>query len=182
LIFSHADSDEVEVMLAHESLGWGRSLQAGDEVTLQGARPVPAVVRKLRPWRERTQVLLAIDSADQSAVTVGERVTVRMPAPPAGLGHDDVPVSPRDPSLSATDRVEWLVSCLYCPCGMHDNCAGHILTLAACNGGPKGSCGTAVRIRKEVAEMIDRGLSDGEIVAELAKTHGPNLLRPHMLP
>jgi hypothetical protein len=65
---------------------------------------------------------------------------------------------------------------------MHDNCAGHILTLAACNGGPKGSCGTAVRIRKEVAEMIDRGLSDGEIVAELGKSHGPNVLRPHMLP
>ena len=39
-----------------------------------------------------------------------------------------------------------------------------------------------VRIRKDVAEMIDRGLSNGEIVAELGKTHGPNLLRPHMLP
>jgi hypothetical protein len=172
----------VEVMLAHESLRWGRSLRAGDQVTLQSARPIPAVVRKLRPWRERTQVLLAIDGEDQSAVTVGERVTVRMPAPPAGLGHDVVPASPRDQTLSAADRVEWLVSCLYCPCRMHDNCAGHILTLAACNGGPKGSCGTAVRIRKEVAEMIDRGLSDGEIVAELGKSHGPNVLRPHMLP
>jgi hypothetical protein len=182
LIISHVDSDEAEVMLAHESLRWGRSLQAGDEVTLLGARPVAAVVRKLRPWRERTQVLLSIDGANQSALSVGERVMLRMPAPPAGLENDRVPPVPRDPSLSTSDRVEWLVSCVYCPCGMHDNCAGHILTLAACNGGPKGSCGTAVRIRKEVADMIDRGLCDAEIVAELRKTHGPNVLRPHMLP
>ena len=64
-------------MLDHEAMGWARSLRLGDKVTLQAAKPIPAVVRQLRPWRERTQILLAVDSPDASALAVGgKRVAI----------------------------------------------------------------------------------------------------------
>jgi hypothetical protein len=91
---------------------------------------------------------------------------------PAGLGQ----------SRSKSERVEWLVSSVYCPCMMHDGCAGHFFTLAACNSGPSDPCGTAKRIRAEVAERIDKGQTDRQIVEALLKGHGPKLQRPHMSP
>ena len=65
---------------------------------------------------------------------------------------------------------------------MHDGCAGHFFTLAACDSGEKTPCGQAKRTRQEVAEMIDKGHTDRQIIDELLKNRGPNLLRPHMMP
>jgi hypothetical protein len=80
------------------------------------------------------------------------------------------------------ERVEWLMASVYCTCGMHDGCAGHLYTLATCNAGPTNPYGLAKRTREDLAEMIDNGRTDKDILKELLKQRGPNLLRPHLLP
>jgi len=37
-------------------------------------------------------------------------------------------------------------------------------------------------MRKELAEKIDKGLTDKQILEQLLKDSGPELLRPHLLP
>jgi hypothetical protein len=180
LVFTHPERREVEVMLDHEAMRWGRSLQAGDKVTLQAPKPVEAVVRQLRPWRERTQVLLAVGGADAPALMEGQRVPLRLAAPPA---VDDEKVPPGlGKSQSKPERVEWLMSCVYCTCGMHDGCAGHSYTLAACDSAGTTPCGLAKRTRADIADLIDKGHTDQQIFEELLKGRGPKLLRPHMSP
>jgi hypothetical protein len=113
-------------------------------------------------------------------LTVGQRVPLRLATPPAA---DDNQLPPGlGKSQSKPERVEWLVSGVYCTCGMHDGCAGHFYTLAACNSNGTTPCGLAKRTREEVAEMIDKGRTDREIFEELLKKRGPQLLRPHMVP
>jgi hypothetical protein len=177
VVFSHPDRDEVEVMLDHEALRWGRSLSPGDKVTLQAARPIPAVVRQLRPWRERTQLLLGVDGKDLSGLAVGQRVPLRRTAPAAEEDEAQLPTGPGRGRTRA-ERIEWLAASVYCPCKMHDECAGHFRTLTGCNSG----CGMAKRIRAGLAAMIDKGLTDREIFEALLKEHGPKVLCPHMLP
>ena len=187
LVFKHNERHEIELMLDHEAMHWGRSLRVGDKVTLQANKVLPAVVRQLRPWRERTQVLLRMEGQDEPSLAQGQRVSLRArrgspdPAVPPAADDDRLPVG-TDPSRGKQDRIEWLVSSVYCPCMMHDACAGHFFTLAACNAGPNHSCGMATSIRARIAEMIDKGQTDRQIVEELFKQHGPKLLRPHMSP
>jgi hypothetical protein len=168
-------------MLDHEAMRWARSLQVGDKVTLQAARPISAVVRQLRPWRERTQVRVGVDGWDPSALTVGRRLPLRLPAPPPAADDDPLPTG-LGQSRSKPERLEWLVASVYCHCMMHDGCAGHFFTFAACNSGPSNPCSMAKRIREEVAEPIDQGQTDRQIFDELLKARGPKLLRPHMSP
>jgi hypothetical protein len=180
LIFSHPERREVEVMLDHEAMRWSRSLQAGDKVTLQAATPTAAEVRQLQPWRERTQVLLRTDSPDPSALATGQRMSLRLATPP---GADDETLPPGlGKSQRKPERVEWLMSGVYCTCGMHDECAGHFYTLAACMSDGQTPCATAKRTRAEIAELIDKGRTDAQIFEELFKERGANVLRPHMLP
>jgi hypothetical protein len=179
LMFSHSGSHEVDVVLDHEAMHWGRSLQPGDKVTVQADSAIPAVVRQLRPWRERTQILLAIDRS-MPAITVGQRVKLRLAAPP--IAQENRLPTGLNESVSQTERVEWLMSSVYCDCTMNDVCAGHVFTLAACDAGPGHTCGLAKSTRQELAKMIDQGQSDGEIFEKLLKERGPKSLRPHMLP
>ena len=181
LIFSHPERQEVEVMLDHEAIVWGRSLESGDEVALQTGNRIPATVRKLRPWRERTQVLLGSNASDLSALNVGRRVMLRLARAPAITDDDSFPAGLGVPRGKA-ERLEWLVSSMYCTCGMHDGCAGQPFTLAACDSFGKTPCGLAKRTREEVAELIEGGVSDRQIVGELLRKRGQNLLRPHMSP
>jgi hypothetical protein len=37
-------------------------------------------------------------------------------------------------------------------------------------------------IRKLLGEKIDRGLTDRQIIEELLKEQGPDILRPHLMP
>jgi hypothetical protein len=180
LVFVHAERRELEVMLDHQGMQWGRSLQAGDMVTVQAVNSVPAIVRKLRPWRERTQILLAVEESELPASTVGQRVSLRMTAPP--LSAEDNWPTPLDKSTVKAERVEWLMASIYCTCGMHDRCAGHTYTLAACDAGPGHTCGLARATRQRLAEKIDQGQTDRQIFEELRKERGPNLVRPHMSP
>jgi hypothetical protein len=181
VLFSHPDRAEVELMLDHEAIRAGRSLKAGDKVTLRAARAIPGEVRLLRPWRERTQLLLAVKAEDLSSVKVGQRASVWGATLP-GKADDPSPAGLGVPSRGKRERVEWLAASVYCPCKMHDQCAGHFFTLAACNAGPDHPCGTAKRLRGQMAELIDEGRTDQQILEALLKEHGPKLLRPHMLP
>jgi cytochrome c-type biogenesis protein CcmH/NrfF len=108
-------------------------------------------------------------------------VTLWIATPPAA-DFNQLPAGLEMPSRNKRERVEWLMASVYCPCGMHDECAGHFLTLAACNSGTDNPCGMARRLRKEFAERIDKGLTDQQIIENLVKSHGPKLLCPHMLP
>lgn len=181
LIFSHPERREFELLLDHEAIHWGRSLKEGDKVALQAANSPAAEVRQLRPWRERTQILLRIDGSEPLALPVGQRVSLRLAAAPSAIDYGKLPTS-LGKSNSKTERVEWLAASVYCPCMMHDECAGHFFTLAACNSGDKTPCGTAKSIRADVAEMIDKGHTDRQIFEELVKQRGTNLVRPHMSP
>src|SRR5262249_9599068 len=62
----HPLSGEMEVLLDHEAMRWARSLKPGDEVRLRSEPPVPAVVKRVTPWRERTQVRLVVHGHDQA--------------------------------------------------------------------------------------------------------------------
>jgi hypothetical protein len=181
VVFEHADHYEIELLLDHEVLRWARSLQIGDTVALNAAKPIAAEVRQVRPWRERTQVLLVVASPDTSTLAAGQRVLLRMAARPAESDDDESPAG-LGQSRNKTERAEWLLSSVYCSCGMHDACAGHFFTLAACDAAGKTPCGLAKRTREEVRELIDRGQSDRQIFDELLKSRGKKLLRPHMSP
>lgn len=176
LIASSPQRREIEVMVDHEAAAWARSLEAGDRVTIEADGSAPAVVRRLRPWRERTQLVLEADLAAMP----GERLKLRLASPPKP-GDDDLPAE-IGKSHEPAERLEWLMSSVYCTCGMHDGCAGHFYTLAACNAGDEKPCGLAKQTRQELAKMIDKGLSDQQILEDLLSQRGPNLLRPHMLP
>ena len=127
-----------------------------------------------------TQVLLGVEGSDPSALTVGQRVPLRSATPP---GADDEKVPPGlGKSESKPERVEWLMSGIYCTCGMTDGCAGHFYTLAACNSHGTTPCGMAKRTRAEIAEMIDKGQTERQIFEQLLKERGPKILGPHMSP
>ena len=64
----------MEYMLDHEAMRWGRSLTVGDAVTIQATPPIKAVVKHVRPWRERTQLRLVMKGNDQADLKLGQRV------------------------------------------------------------------------------------------------------------
>src|SRR5439155_25502114 len=91
--FLHQFSGEMELMLDHETMRWARSLKTGDKMTLPGNPPIPGVVKHVRPWRERTQLHLVVNSFDVTDLTLGQRVLLRMTTPPAEV---DTAQSPPD--------------------------------------------------------------------------------------
>jgi phosphonate transport system substrate-binding protein len=178
VIFLHL-SGEMEFMLDHEAIRWGRSLKPGDKVKLQTTPPVPAVVKLVRPWRERTQLRLVVAGADVAELTLGQRCSLLMDVPPPEVDTALLPPD-LDRPRSRDERVEWFLSSIYCTCAVKgDVCTGHFYTLASCN--PNG-CAAPNAMRKELAAHIDQGLNDKEIFEALIKVHGPELLRPHLLP
>jgi hypothetical protein len=179
VMFLHL-SGEMELMLDHEAMRWGRSLKLGDKVTIPtDGKPIPAVVKDVRAWRERTQLRLVAHGADQTDLTPGQRIRLKMPAPPAEV--DDSPLPPDlDRPRAKAERVEWFLASIYCPCKVRgDGCTGDFYTLASCN---PNACGMPNHVRKLVAEMIDKGMSDKQIYDELRKEFGAGLTRPHLLP
>src|SRR5438094_1259787 len=116
VLFLHRFSGEMDFILDHEAMRWGRSLKPGDAVRLQIAPPIPAVVKQLKPWRERTEVRLVVAAADMGDLTPGQRLALHM-SPPAG----DVDRAQLPPDLdrprSKPERIEWFLASMYCPCG-----------------------------------------------------------------
>ena len=177
--FLHRFSGEMELMLDHEAMRWGRSLNLGDKVTLVAEPPMPAIVKEVRPWRERTQLRLVVNSFDQTELTLGQRIRMKMETP--SLEVDTAKLPPDlDRPRTKEERVEWFLASIYCSCGVAgDVCTGHFYTLASCN--PNG-CGMPRHMRQLVGEQIDKGLTDKQIFEVLLKEHGPDLLRQHLEP
>jgi hypothetical protein len=170
----------MEVMLDHEAMRWGRSLQVGDKVTLAADPPVQAVVRQIRPWRERTEVRLVVNGADQTDFTVGQRIALKMTPPAAEVDEATLPPDVDRPRATKEERVEWFLASVYCDCGVKgDVCTGHFYTLASCN---PNSCGMPKHQREVIAKKIDEGLTDRQIMEQLFKEGGADLLRPHLDP
>jgi hypothetical protein len=177
--FLHQFSGELDYMLDHEAMRWGRSLKAGDKVFLQGSPAIPAVVKHVRPWRERTEVRLVTSGADQSDLSVGQRVKLKMTAPSQAV--EDSPLPPDlDQPRTKEERVEWFLASIYCTCKIgEDTCTGMFYTLASCN--PNG-CGMPNHMRQVFKEKIDKGLTDKQIFEEQLKADGTKLIRPHLEP
>jgi hypothetical protein len=176
--FLHIFSGEMDYMLDHEAMRWGRSLKPGDKVTLRTEPPIAAVVRHVQPWRERTQLRLVVNGIDQADLTLGQRVRLGMSAPPEEVDTSVLPPDVDRPR-SKEERVEWFLATIYCTCKVNgDICTGMFYTLASCN--PNG-CGMPNYTRKLLAEKIDKGMKDREILEEMLKESGPELLRPHLL-
>jgi hypothetical protein len=177
--FLHQFSGEMDFILDHETMRWARSLKPGDKVSLQASPAIPAVVKLVQPWRERTQLRLVTACADQSDLSLGQRVHLKMPAPSEEV---DAAVLPPDLDRKRTkdERIEWFLATIYCTCKIGgDGCTGMFYTLSSCN--PNG-CGMPNAKRKELAEKIDKGMTDKQILEQLLKDSGPELLRPHVLP
>jgi hypothetical protein len=175
----HPLSGEMDVLLDHEAMRWGRSLKPGDEVRLRAEPPIRAVVKHVTTWRERTQVRLVVHGHDQADLASGQRVALLMNAPSKETQETLLPPD-TDRPRSREERVEWLLATVYCPCGVGgDTCTGHFYTLASCN--PNG-CGMPQQMRKRVAGLIERGRTDRQILEELVQEYGPGLLRPHLAP
>ena len=139
---------------------------------------VKALVKHVQPWRERTQLRLVVNSFDQADWEVGQRLNLLRPAPPEEVDTSVLPPD-LDRPRSKEERVEWFLATIYCTCKVNgDICTGMFYTLASCN--PNG-CGMPNSTRKHIAEKIDKGMKDREILEEMLKENGPELLRPHLL-
>src|SRR4051794_7208686 len=151
--FVHVFSGEMDLILDHETMRWARSLKRGDKVTLAAGPDVAAVVKNVQPWRERTLVRLVAKSQDLTDLKAGQRLRLKMTAPPADVEDGKFPPDvdrPRD----RAERVEWFLASIYCTCGVRgDTCTGHFYTLASCN--PNG-CGKPNEMRKRVGQLIDK--------------------------
>jgi hypothetical protein len=176
--FAHI-AGEADVMLDHEAMRWGRSLKAGDKVSLAADPPIPAVVKDVKPWRERTQVRVVINGVDIAELKIGQRTHLKMPPPSKDVEDGDYP-----PDIgrkrTKEERIEWFLASIYCTCKVGgDICTGDFYTLASCN--PNG-CGAPNATRKRIADMIDKGLDDKQIFDDLRAERGPLMTKPHLRP
>jgi hypothetical protein len=179
LTINHVFSGELELTLDHEAMRWGRSLAVGDVVHLAADPPIKGVVKAVTPWRERTVVRLVVGELQAADLKIGQRLALKM-TPLSETA--DASVYPADIGRPRTkqERVEWFLASIYCTCGVsRDVCTGHFYTLASCN---VNGCGMPRRVREEVAEMIDEGLTDRQIFDAIVKEQGPLVLKPHLLP
>jgi hypothetical protein len=177
--FVHRFSGEMDFMLDHEAMRWGRSLKLGDKVTLAAEPPIAAVVKQVRPWRERTEVRLVVHSIDLTELSPGQRLHLKMTPPPSAVDAAALPPDVDRPR-SKEERVEWFLASIYCTCQVKgDVCTGHFYTLASCN--PNG-CAMPHFMRDRIREEIDKGKTDRQIFEELLKEYGPDLTRPHLQP
>jgi hypothetical protein len=178
--FLHRFTGELEIILDHEAMRWARSLRPGDKVTLPGKSPVSAVVRHMKPWRERTLVRLVTSAADQAGLKIGQRTALRMTPPSTEVENSALPPDIDQPRPTKEERIDWFLASIYCTCKVGgDGCTGHVYTLASCN---PNACGKPTQMRQLLAERIDQGKTDRQVFEELIRENGPELLRPHLLP
>jgi hypothetical protein len=177
--FLHVYSGEMDLILDHETMRWARSLKSGDAVQLQATPLIKALVKSVQPWRERTQLRLVVHSFDLADLSSGQRIRLLRTPPPAEVDTAQFPPD-LDRPRSKQERIDWFLASIYCTCKVAgDRCTGHFYSLASCN--PNG-CGMPNHMRRVVGEKIEQGLSDRQILEELLKEHGSELLRPHLLP
>jgi hypothetical protein len=177
--FVHVFSGEMDLMLDHEAMRWGRSLQPGDQVTLAAQPPIKAVVKTAQAWRERTQVRLVVRSLDLADLNPGQRLHLIRTPPTDDIHQSALPFG-LDQPRGKQERIGWFLANIYCTCGVKgDTCTGHFYTLASCN---PNTCGMPKSMRRQLEKMMDAEKTDRQIMEELLQKHGPLLLRPHLLP
>ena len=178
--FLHRFTGEMELMLDHEAMRWARSLQPGDQVKLAGQPEIKAVVRQVKPWRERTQVRLVVAAADLADLAQGQRLRLKMQPPAVEVDDAKLPVDIDRPRATKEERIDWFLASSYCTCKVGgDGCTGHFYSLASCN---PNACGMPKQMRKLLAAKIDEGNTDRQIYEELLKERGAELVKPHLLP
>jgi hypothetical protein len=130
--------------------------------------------------REKTRVRLVAKTFDLAELKMGQRVHLKMNAPPPSVDDDPVPPD-ADRPRSKAERIDWFLASIYCTCtaGAGDKCTGHFYTLSSCN---PNACGMPNTMRKLLAKKIDEGLTDRQIYEQLITDKGPLVHRPHMLP
>jgi hypothetical protein len=176
----HVYNGEADMILDHEAMRWGRSLRRGDKVELAADPPIHAVVKSAAPEREKTRVRLVVRSFDLADLKIGQRIHLKMPPPALELQEALLPPDIDAPRKTREERIDWFLASIYCTCKIGgDGCTGQFYTLSCCN---PNTCGMPKRMRKMLADKIDRGLSDREIFEQLHKQQGPMLLQPHLLP
>lgn len=184
----HPLGGELEILLDHEGMQWGRYLKPGDKLKIDidcgvgdDDEPPPAVdatVRHVRPWRERTQLrLVTASGVDQADLSLGARVHVHAPEPPQEVQDSELP-GDIGRLTDKAERVEWFIASVYCSCSIgEDSCTGMFYSLASCN---VVACGMPNTMRGRIGKMIDQGMKDEEIWRELREQAGPLLLKPHL--
>ena len=174
----HAPVGEIEILLDHEAMRWGRSLKSRDRVKLALAPPVEAVVLDVQPWNEKTRLTLAASGRDLADLQPGRRIRIAVPEPPAEVLHARIPPDAGRPRAGAA-RAEWFLASTYCSCSIAgDGCTGMFYTLAACNSM---TCGMPNRVRKLVNPLLEKGASDKEVLEAMEKEFGAGIWKPHLL-
>jgi hypothetical protein len=169
---------ELEVIVDHAAMRWVRALKAGDAVKILLEKPVNAAVLDLRPWNERTRLSLAAPGRDLADLRPGQRVRIGVPEPAADLLKSAFPPDMGRPREGAA-RIEWFLSSTYCSCSIAgDGCTGMFYTLSACNAM---TCGMPKRVRTFVGPLVEKGLSDREILGQMEREYGPAIWKPHLL-
>jgi hypothetical protein len=170
---------EVDLFLDHEAMRWGRSLKTRDKVGLSAKPEIEAVVKWVRPEREKTCVRLVVRSLDLADLSIGQRLHLKMKTPPSSVDDDLFPPD-IDRPRTTDERLDWFLASIYCTCGVKGNiCTGHFYTLANCN---VNGCAAPNSTRRAISRMIGEGLSDREIWQRLYKERGADMVRPHLLP
>jgi hypothetical protein len=108
---------ELEVVLDHEAIRWGRSIKPNDAVRIALEKPVHAAVLEARPWNERTRVMLAVNGRELSDLGPGRRVRLMVPEPAAELRVSKLPPDAGRPREGA-ERLEWFLASTYCVCSV----------------------------------------------------------------
>jgi hypothetical protein len=179
VVVLHKLGGEMDVLLDHEAIRWGRYLKNGNQVTLQSDAPIKAAVKDVRPWRERTLIRLVTNSGvDQGDLSLGQRIGLLVPEPPAEVQSSNLPT---DVGRARTDdeRIDWFLASIYCTCKIGgDRCTGMFYVQSSCN---ENGCHMPNKMRGIVSGLIDDGKSDREVFDHLLKTRGPELLKPHLL-
>ena len=122
---------------------------------------------------------LVIKGLEIGDLKIGQRLALKMTSPSKEVQEAALPPDLERPR-TREERLEWFLASIYCTCPVKgDRCTGMFYTLAACN--PNG-CGMPNAMKKNIANKIDKGMTDRQIFEELMRTYGPELTRPHLLP
>jgi hypothetical protein len=174
----HALSGEIEILLDHEGMRWGRYLRSGDAVKIHLEKDVEAVTLEVRTWNERTRIMLAAAGKEIADVTLGRRLRISVPEPPPEILASSLP-SDAGRVHEGSLRAEWVLASTYCSCSIAgDGCTGMYYTLASCNGM---TCGMPNRVRKFLAPLIEKGLPDKDLFEAMEREFGPAIRKPHLL-
>ncbi len=171
-----AANHRVTVLVRRADAWFARFLKVNDEVGFQGdgIKKTTATVSDARPDYSRERIRLALTDSALAKLQVGDAVSL-LTKLPEKIDFDTPPDLGR--FSGRQERIDYLLSTIYCPCGMlGTSCAGHWNTLAACK---LHSCGMPNVFTKQIGERIDSGKSDEAILAELVQKNGPNILRVH---